>query len=283
MSGKFAIVGYPLGHSMSPVIHKKLFELCGKSNFDYEVMEISPDEFDENFNKLKNLDGLNVTIPHKVSIIKHLNKLDKQALTYGSVNVVDCSDKNNILGYNTDVFGFIRSIELLNTSLSNSKVLLLGIGGVGRMMAIETCLQGGNLTVAIRNQDIELYKAVEKEILDKNKNAKISMVSINEINSCFDIMINATPVGMYPNIKDCPVCEKVIKNCKYIFDCVYNPVKTKLISLAKLHNVKVLGGMAMLVYQAVVSHEIWFNAKFNKEDIEKLIVDMEIFVKENFN
>lgn len=280
---KFAIIGYHLSHSMSPIIHKRLFDLSNNQTCEYEIIEISPDMLEKKIDILKNLDGFNVTIPHKVNIIKHINTLDEKASIYNSVNVVDCKDKNNILGYNTDVFGFNRSIDLLNTSLKNSNVLLLGVGGVGRMMAIETCIQGGKLTIAVRNTDLHLFDNIKNEVLSQNKNASINSVDINKICGNYDILINATPVGMYPNNNNCPISEDVIKTCKYIFDCIYNPVETNLIKLAKKNNINVLGGMPMFVYQAVKSHEIWFNLKFNDKNIENLISDMDNFVKENFN
>ena len=162
MSHNFAVIGYPLGHTMSPIIHKCLFELSGIHDHSYEVMEIAPEFLSGNVAKLKALDGFNITIPHKLAIMKHLDVLSDGAKKYGAVNVVK-NDNGIYRGYNTDVDGFVRSIDSLSQGLLRKKVLLFGCGGAGRMMAIETCSHGGDLTIAVRNaaQNSEVKRVVE--------------------------------------------------------------------------------------------------------------------------
>mgnify|MGYP000797708990 FL=1 len=142
---KFGILGHPLGHSLSPQIHTALFALDGET-VDYQMYDIAPEELHDKFDFLATLDGFNITIPHKVSIIDFCDRLDAGAQRYRSVNCIKVG-KDEKIGYNTDVIGFTKSIAALGASL-NSRVLLIGCGGVGRMMAIETALEGGDLTIA---------------------------------------------------------------------------------------------------------------------------------------
>ena len=132
---KFGILGHPLGHSLSPQIHSALFALDGEK-VDYEMYDIAPEELHSKFDFLATLDGFNITIPHKVSIIDFCDRLDAGAQRYRSVNCIKVTKEEKV-GYNTDVIGFTKSIAALGASL-NSRVLLIGCGGVGRMMAIET-------------------------------------------------------------------------------------------------------------------------------------------------
>ena len=279
---RFGLIGHPLGHSLSPQIHTRLFELSGEA-VDYNLYDITPEDLKGKFDFLAELDGFNVTIPHKVDIIGYCDRLSEGAERYRSVNCLKNGAEK--AGYNTDVLGFTKSIELLGASLC-SKVLLIGCGGVGRMMAIETALEGGNLTVAALKSDLPLAENVEKEIRARKPDAKFKIAVIGENGlSCgdlngesFDLMINACPVGMFPKVDRMPCLPEVLDSVKYVFDAVYNPKDTLLAKTAREKGAKAMTGMAMLVLQAVAAHEIWDNAHYNKEDIDKLISDMEELV-----
>lgn len=276
MDRNFALIGYPLGHSLSPQIHQRLFELASR-DFHYTLTEIPPEELTSKFAYLKQLDGFNITIPHKINIIPFCTKLHPLAKRYGSVNCVKVTDEA-IIGYNTDVSGFTKSIELLGASLA-SKVALVGCGGVGRMMAIETAYEGGNLTIAVRESDIPVANEVKDEILRQLPDAKVAVTTISDLTGDFDLMINCTPVGMFPKINAMPVQKEQLEHVKYLFDAVYNPVETMLMREARSLGVKVRGGMNMLVLQAVVAHEIWDNSQYTSEDIDKIVVEMENLIK----
>lgn len=272
---KYALIGHPLGHTMSPPIHNRLFELS-KIKAQYDVLDIAPENLSEEMDKIFALDGVNVTIPHKISVIPFLTRLDQSAKLYGAVNVINCSDKS---GYNTDVVGFTRAVNGLGASLCG-KTLLLGCGGAGRMMAIETAKQGGELTIAVRESDIPAAKALEKEISEKTKQSA-RVITIPEISGEFDLLLNATPLGMFPNVDACPVPREVILNCKCVFDAVYNPRETVLVKTALESSIPAGGGMAMLVYQAVAAHEIWDGSQYADSDIKKLISDMSDLLEES--
>ncbi|MCM1024154.1 MAG: shikimate dehydrogenase [Prevotella sp.] len=277
---KYALLGYPLGHTMSPPIHKRLFELDGKPDTEYEVCEIPPEQLDEKAEYLNSLNGYNITIPYKVDIIKRLDELDVTAKRYNSVNCVVNRGGRNI-GYNTDCSGFLRSLEAGGASLSG-RVLQIGCGGVGRMMATEAALHGADLTIVSLPEFTAGAKEVAGEIAKLKPSAKISVITHEEISGEFDLLMNASPVGMFPKTEECPVSEDTVKSCKNVFEVIYNPNVTKLMSIAERNGIPAVGGMAMLVWQAAVAHEIWNGASYRDEDVEKIIQDMKAELEKQF-
>lgn len=273
---KYAILGYPLKHTMSPPIHKRLFELEGKSDVEYEICEFAPENLAEKADYLNSLGGYNITIPFKVDIIKYIDELDISAKRYDSVNCVVNREGKNI-GYNTDCYGFLRALEAGGAKLGG-RVLQIGCGGVGRMMAIEALLHGADLTVVVLKGFEDTAEAVASELKKQGCGddvlSRFKYIYADQIEGDFDLLVNATPVGMFPNVDNCPVSEEVISRCGSVFEVIYNPDKTKLMKIAESQGKKAIGGMAMLVWQAVVAHEIWSGAKYSDSDIEALICDM---------
>ena len=230
---KYGLIGGSLGHSLSPFIHGEIFKRTGHDG-EYSLCELRSDELEHAFT----LDGFNVTIPYKESIISYCSHLDVSA-DCGSVNCV-----KGRAGYNTDVYGFRKSIGVLGASL-NSRVLLLGYGGAGKMAAHSVREAGGDLTIAARE-------------------------NINTITGVFDLVVNSTPVGMFPNVGETPIDFTRIKT-GYVLDLVYNPAETRLLALARTSGAKVMNGLTMLVWQAVKSHEIWYGGKVSDEDANIII------------
>jgi len=277
---KFGILGHPLGHSLSPQIHDALFALDGEK-VDYQMYDIAPEELNGKFDFLSSLDGFNITIPHKVSIIDFCDRLDDGAKRYRSVNCVKCGTER--VGYNTDVIGFTKSIGALGASLG-SNVLLIGCGGVGRMIAIETALEGGKLTIAALQSDRPLAERVVEEIHALKSDARVRVAYIGGAmldksdlpeGEKYDLLVNACPVGMYPRVDRMPCTAETLDGISFVFDVVYNPKETLLVKTAREKGAKAMTGMAMLVLQAVAAHEIWDGASYKAEDINKIISDME--------
>lgn len=268
----YGLLGFHLRHTMSPPIHQRLFELEGVSDFDYTLKEYSPEELSEKISDVLALDGFNITIPHKVEIIKYIDELADSAKRYNSVNCVVKKD-GRYIGYNTDCDGFLRSIEAAGGKLDGT-VLQCGCGGVGRMIAIECVRHGAKLTVSVPEGFEDTVEPVREYARANGFSDDIKVVHPNEIEGKFDTLINASPVGMFPKVENCPVTEDIIANCGFVFDVIYNPERTKLMQTAEKHGIKTCGGMAMLVWQAVVAHEIWSGANYSDSDIAKLISDM---------
>lgn len=274
---KYTLIGHPVGHSMSSFIHTKLFELKGR-NAEYTITDIEPSELQTNKIMLEKLNGYNITIPHKVNIIPMIDELECSAQRYHSVNCVH-NINGKAIGYNTDCDGFLRSVGEIK---SGSTILLIGCGGVGRMMAIEAVSHGAVLTIAIIKDAQDMADNLVCEIKENFENAIINVVLITDICGDFDLLINATPVGMYPKIQNCAVSEDVISHCDTVFDAIYNPTKTVLLQTAEKLGKKAIGGMAMLVLQAVKAHEIWNGDTYTDDEIAEIITQSEKKVEDDF-
>ena len=157
-------------------------------------------------------------------------------------------------------------------------------GGVGRMMAIEAALAGADLYIAVLENDMPLAKQVEKEIKAMKSDARITIVLNTEIPTDvhYELLMNACPVGMYPKTNACPVPDEVIKASGAVFDVIYNPRETLLMQKAKAMGKNAVGGMAMLVWQAVSAHEIWDGDEYTDEEVQSIIDEMEIAVEKDF-
>ncbi len=271
---KYAVIGHPIGHTMSPFIHKNLMEMA-KIKGEYSVLDIKPEELNTQFNDvLKNLDGYNVTIPHKPNIIPYLDKLDSRAKMYLSVNTV-LNENGVSSGFTTDPDGFINALKDYNLK-PEGNVLILGCGGVSRTFAFESALCNADITIAIRDCSVDrsACNSLIKEINEKiDHEVNIKSCFLDNIEGNYDLLVNGTPVGMFPNTDAAPVSDNVIKNCTSVFDAVYNPLETTLIKKAKQNGSIAIGGMNMLVYQAAKSQQIWNGCTFDSGDIKALCHD----------
>lgn len=281
MKRKYCILGETLKHTMSPTIHARLFELRNRE-FEYVIEEIKPEDLKDSADELNAMAGYNITIPHKVAIIDCIDKLDESAKRYNSVNCVD--NKNGVLtGYNTDCDGFLETVRSMGANLSG-EVLLVGCGGVGRMIAIESALAGASLNIAVLESDMPLALQVEKEIKSMKDDAEIHIVLNTQMDKSksYDLLVNACPVGMYPKVEACPVPDEIIEKCSAVFDLIYNPGETLLMKKAKSMGKKAVGGMAMLVWQAVSAHRIWDGDEYTLDEVNGIINEMNEIVKRDF-
>lgn len=284
---QFAVIGHPIGHTMSPFIHNRLFEL-DRFSAAYSVLDIAPESLRENFAQLKNLSGFNITIPHKQAIIPFLDELDEQARYFHSVNTV--KNTNGFLkGYTTDGTGFTKALQSAGIPLTG-RILILGAGGVARVMGFEAIAASNqpNVTIAVREHSLSKAKKLcadlENTLIQRGcKIFSISCCSFNELpGKSFDLLVNGTPSGMYPHTESCPIDSSVINNCSAVFDAIYNPEETLLLKLAAQNGAMTLGGMSMLVWQAAAAHEIWNGASYRQEEIEQLCLDASVEMRRIF-
>ncbi len=277
---KFAVIGHPIGHTMSPFIHKRLFELQN-IEAEYIKLDIDPDNFANEYkNTLSKLDGYNITIPFKPVVIPYLDRIDSKAQMYGSVNTVANQD-GIATGYTTDPDGFLKALDAAGIVL-DGRIVILGCGGVARTMAYEVVLKGLPLLFAVRKEDTGIALALCEEIRNTISGAEVSFCLLDELEGDIDVLVNATPLGMYPKIENVPVNDKIIGRCSAVFDAVYNPLETVLVQKAKANGAKAVGGMSMLVWQAVVSHEKWDGSVYDADDIAKLCIDSAEELKKMF-
>lgn len=261
---EFALIGCPLGHSISPKIHARLMKTAGIDGA-YSCREIKPEKLGE-ADFLRELDGYNVTIPHKTNIIPLLDELDEKAALFGAVNTVK-NESGVSKGYNTDCEGFLRALDTAGIELKG-RVLVLGSGGVSRMFAFESVLHGADVTIAARNAAKALE--IKNEIKEKTKkNCRI--ITLSTAAKGYDLIINGTPVGMFPHTDESPVSREVVEGAGAVFDAIYNPGETKLLTYAREAGVPCSNGLSMLVWQAAVAEEIWNGIKFESDDVNKII------------
>lgn len=232
---KFGLVGYPLGHSFSRGFFERKFRRenltdCTYENFEIEHLEQLP----------RGLDGFNVTIPHKQTVIRMLESLDEAAATIGAVNCVD----RNMRGFNTDVLGFEKSLTGMLEG-QRPAALVLGTGGASRAVRYVLDKLGMQYTqvsrVARRGHGVISYDELTSEVLDSHR-----------------LIINTTPLGMSPHTSEAPRLDyTVLGNEHFVFDLVYNPAETMLLRLARRRGATVKNGYEMLVEQAEQAWRIW--------------------------
>ena len=276
----FGLLGHPLGHSMSPFIHQALFALSGRPQ-PYALHDVAPEDLKTQVPKLLAGQGFNITIPYKVEIIPFLTQLSEKAGLYQSVNTVEIKD-GRYIGYNTDVDGFLHGIRSLGVELSQGPVLMLGSGGVANMIATEVVLAGSPLTIAVRKEDVKQAAALKERLLKIKPEAEITTCLLDEPNGSYRLLVNATPVGMYPNTQSCPVTPDIIRQAEAVFDLVYNPFETQLVQTAKSLGLPAGGGLSMLVWQAAVAHEIWFGDSFTDQQIQQVILQAKEYMEAHF-
>lgn len=212
---QFAILGYPLGHTLSPQLHRLLARELGEQ-IDYQICQIAPEQLEQRLPELFALDGFNITIPYKVRIIDSLDRLDRTACNHGAVNVVGFSAAGERVGYNTDCVGFVRTMQTHGVEIKGD-VCVLGAGGVGRMFATECALRGCRVTMAVRRDSMEKAEPVRAHIRSIDPQAQVEIADIASLNAgeqTFDLMINATPVGMFPKVEASPVEASALKKVK---------------------------------------------------------------------
>ncbi len=265
MTKKYGIIGNPINHSLSPVLHNYWFD---KYNIDanYSVIEINENELSKIANKIreKDLYGINITLPFKQKIVPYLDILVNDAEVTGSVNTIFLDDKNTVIGENTDVFGLQAAYLKEVDEISKKKALVIGAGGVSPSV-IFSLEKSGIREIFISN------RTKEKCIFLKKKFKHLKIIEWEELRenlNIFDIIINATSLGLIngPNFNF--NFEPVKKSLIYI-DTIYNPLETKTLKYLKEQDIKVFNGLDMFMYQGQKAFYLW--NKINPEIDQKLI------------
>jgi len=242
-SNKYGLIGKNIDYSFSRGYFAEKFQL---ENLDhtYENFDLNDiSEFENIFRNNKNIKGLNVTIPYKETVIPYLDKLNKRAKSIGAVNTIKLTKKGKRIGYNTDYFGFKKSIEPHLTK-HHKKALILGTGGASK--AIAYALQKLNI-------DYSFVSRTKKEGITFTYSELTDTIIESH-----QILINCTPVGTFPNVNNCPdIPYDGITNNHILYDLIYNPEKTKFLQLGEVQNAISINGLKMLELQAEKAWEIW--------------------------
>ena len=240
---KCGLLGEHLTHSFSPLIHKML------ADYEYSLYEVEPKHL-ESFVKNDDVDAYNVTIPYKKAVMPFLDEISAEAAAIGAVNVV-VRKNQKLYGYNTDYFGFAYMLDSARIKVEGKKAIIFGNGGAAATIKAVLCDRkiGEFITVNSKNNT--------PENLSKHSDATI--------------IINATPVGMYPNNRKSPVDLSLFPKCEAVLDIVYNPARTELILQAEGLGITAVGGLSMLVAQAAKGFELFTDDRYENGIIEKII------------
>ena len=265
ISGKtevFAVIGDPIEHTLSPVMHNAAFEHL-KLDFIFVAFRVTCDELENAVRGARALGirGLNVTMPHKNAVTEFLDAADPAVKFLGAANTI-LNQGGKLRGFNTDGVGALRTLKNNGVTLTGKKVLLLGAGGAGKAVAFALAKEVGELCVL--NRDVtkarELAGVLEpfgKKIVGSELSPKQIQQELRDT----DVLINATCVGMVPYASESLVKPDWLKPGISVMDIVYNPAETKLIRIARAAGAKVIGGVEMLLHQGAASFEIWTQCK----------------------
>ncbi len=256
----YGLLGEKLGHSVSPEIHHKVFEILNMEGA-YKKFEVDKENLNKVADSIRTLKikGMNVTIPYKQDIMPYLDYVSDEAKKINAVNTILLKD-NKLYGYNSDYYGFGTILDRNGVNLKNKVAMVLGTGGASKAV----------VTYLLDHEVCNVYLVSRKKTDIKSyEDDRVKYVTYEEIKHIEgDVLVNATPVGMYPKVQDSPVDEEVIKNFHVLVDIIYNPRKTKFLQIGESLNKKICGGLEMLVGQAIKSEEIWQDMKIDSSVFE---------------
>ena len=264
----FAVVGYPIDHSLSPLMHNASMKSL---NFDgiYLALNINPDDVVETLPVMKKMGfkGINLTIPHKEIVYSHLETLDESAKLFKSVNTILFED-DEIKGFNTDGYGFLKALgSSFGKEINNDKVFILGCGGAGRTVALQSTKSKAE-SIWLADIDEDKILKLKDEILSLDPTMKIyySLNLDEQIDGCKDsnLIIQASPVGMKENEKSL-FPSSAFNNNQRVFDLIYMYPETSFMKNAKQSGAEVANGLGMLLYQGEKAFRIWTNCEANQD------------------
>ncbi len=274
-SAIYGLIGNPVSHSISPIIHNTLFREMNFNSIYVPFKVGTIGDFIREFRKL-DIKGYSVTIPHKESVINHLDAIDPIAKKIGAVNTIVNVD-GQLAGYNTDCEAAIKVLEgadsrgerpfplTKHAHLRGKKVAIVGAGGVARAIAFGLKERQAQITIINRNYERAQSLA---------RNVGCIARKINDPQAFdTDILINATPVGMFPKINETPIDKHKLKPGMIVFDTIYNPIETKLLRDAKAQGCRTVSGLSMFAYQAAAQFKLWTGQMPSVEMIEKIARD----------
>lgn len=260
-----ALIGDPVEHSLSPVIQNAAFKNLGL-DYVYVAFNVKVDCLKDAVSGIRalNMHGLNVTMPHKIAIIKYLDGLDETASMVGSVNTILNSD-GRLIGYTTDGVGALNALKYADADPSDKKIVILGAGGSSRAVSFTLAEIASELVILNRTFERakDLKDALCRVLGDglRIKAAPLTDEYLKKELEDADILINATSVGMKPSSDDTPVKQYYLRKDLAVFDLVYEPLETRLLREARLTGAKVIDGLSMLIHQGAASFEIWTGMK----------------------
>ncbi len=268
---RFGLIGYPLGHSLSPRIHGAISRLM-HCDAVYDLLETAADQLEWQMEEIRRAyDGVNVTIPYKEAVLPYLDEISPEARQMGAVNTIAVRD-GRLIGYNTDCGGFIQSLCNAGLTIHGAACTILGTGGAARAVLTGLAMhKAASLAVISRDPG-----GAEPSFLELADRLGAAMYSYRDLLAMKgDILINTTPVGMWPHTQESPIEEGVIASYQAAVDLIYNPAETRFLEMAKRAGKPAVNGLYMLAAQAAGAREIWENRTIPPAVVRQICAEME--------
>lgn len=258
-----AIIGDPIEHSLSPIIHNAAFNACSL-DFVFVPFRVKREELKEAVAGIRalNMVGGCVTIPHKVAVMQYLDNIDPVAAEIGSVNTI-VNNNGLLTGYNTDAPGFLQPLAGREIEFEGKNAVLLGAGGAARAVSFMLVNEGAKLTILNRTLDkaIELAERLKKSLRKDVVTLPMTAQNLEKSIAAADILVNTTSIGMLPDVNSTPVPAALLRRGMVVYDIIYNPRETRLTREAKEKGATVLNGEEMLAWQGALAFEKWTGQK----------------------
>ena len=269
------VFGHPAAENPGVVIQEAAFKDLGLGLWHFLTIDVDPDALEDAIKGLKafKMRGINCTIPHKLAVIKYLDELSESARLIGAVNTI-VNDNGRLFGENTGGKGFMESLRENGVDPTHKKVVIMGAGGAARAVSVELCLAGaGSITIVNRPEDAALGESLMKLLSTIcEDSAYVNWETTYSVPADTDILINATPIGLYPNVDEIPDVDiSTILPSMFVQDVIPNPAVTPFLRAAEVRGARWNTGTGMLINQAAINIEMWTGLKPNKEVMMKAL------------
>lgn len=259
---KVGLIGYPVEHSVSPAMHNAAFAHLGMVDWHYDLLPTPPAELPQRIQALKSdgYVGANVTVPHKQAVISLLDRVGLAARGVNAVNTIVRNDAEQLEGHNTDTPGFILDLEAHSVTVAGKHALVLGAGGSAHAVVLGLANRGASVTIINRTEHNawQLRENVRKGVSYQFNVFVQPQKSLQKVLDETDIIVNCTPLGMWPNVDASPLPENAqLKPESIVYDLVYRPAKTRLLEQAQQAGAQAIGGIGMLIFQGAAAFELW--------------------------
>jgi len=276
---RFGVIGHPIAHSLSPLLHNTAFSLLGL-DCSYEAFDIEPSSLGAAIRDFKERGflGLNITIPHKEAIVGFIDEQSNESKAVGAINTV-IFDGDRIRGDNTDVYGIKASLDKYRPQIHEQLAIVIGAGGSARATTYALCDKFAPVEIVIANRNEERAKELIADLKTYAKQTSLRAVSLHGAE--FDTLlpqatavINATSVGMYPGVDQSPIGDEAsFHSGQIVMDLIYTPLETRFLSLASKCGARTISGLEMFLHQGARSFEIWLGRQMPLEQIRPVILN----------
>lgn len=259
---KIGLIGHPVEHSVSPAMHNAAFAHLGMNDWHYELLPTPPDTLPQRIQSLQNdgFIGANVTVPYKQAVIPLLDHVGMAARGVNAVNTILFNEAGQSEGHNTDTPGFILDLQAHDVTVAGKHALVLGAGGSAHAVVLGLANRGARVTIVNRTEHNawQLRENVRKGVSYQFNVFVQPIKSLQKVVDEVDIIVNCTPLGMWPKVEVSPLPDDIqMRENSIVYDLVYRPAKTRLLEQAEKAGGRAIGGIGMLIYQGAAAFELW--------------------------